>query len=88
MNIIALIPYEFTPWQWIAIIFCGLCIGMSKTGFTGITTVIIPFMAIIFGAKESTGVLLPMLCFADLLAVIYYRRSASWKHIFRLLPWA
>jgi uncharacterized membrane protein YfcA len=29
-----------------------------------------------------------MLCFADLLAVIYYRRSASWKHIFRLIPWA
>ena len=76
------------PWQIAALILCGLCIGMSKTGFSGITTVIIPFMAIIFGAKESTGVMLPMLCFADLLAVIYYRRSASWKHIFRLIPWA
>jgi uncharacterized membrane protein YfcA len=27
-----------------------------------------------------------MLCFADLIAVVYYRRSAEWKHIFKLLP--
>jgi uncharacterized membrane protein YfcA len=29
-----------------------------------------------------------MLCFADLVAVIYYRRAAEWKYIIRLLPWA
>jgi uncharacterized membrane protein YfcA len=79
---------KFEPWYIAVLIFCGLAIGMSKTGFSGITTVAIPFMALIFGAKESTGVILPMLCFADLLAVIVYRRSASWKHIFRLIPWA
>ncbi|GHT62508.1 anion permease [Spirochaetia bacterium] len=88
MNIFESLPWDFSPWQIVVLVFCGLCIGMSKTGFSGITTVMIPFMAIIFGAKESTGVLLPMLCFADLLAVVYYRRSASWKHIFRLIPWA
>jgi uncharacterized membrane protein YfcA len=48
----------------------------------------IPLLALIFGAKESTGVVLPMLCFADLVAVIYYRRAAEWKYIIRLLPWA
>ncbi|GHV90892.1 anion permease [Spirochaetia bacterium] len=88
MNIQNIVSYNFTPWQIVILIFCGLAIGMSKTGFSGITTVMIPFMALIFGAKESTGVVLPMLCFADLLAVIVYRRSASWKHIFRLIPWA
>ena len=50
--------------------------------------VVVPVFAIIFGAKPSTGILLPMLCCADLFAVTYYRRSAEWKYIIRLLPWA
>ncbi|MDR0601604.1 MAG: sulfite exporter TauE/SafE family protein [Treponema sp.] len=80
--------FAFSPWQWAAVVFAGFCIGLSKTGMSGITTVIIPVMALIFGAKESTGVILPMLCFGDVLAVLWYRRSADWKHIVRLLPWA
>jgi uncharacterized membrane protein YfcA len=88
MNFNMLIPYELLPWQIGAVIFSGLCIGMSKTWLNGLTTIMIPVIALIFGAKESTGILLPMLCFADLLAVAYYRRSAEWKYILRLLPWA
>ena len=61
---------------------------MSKTGVNGLGTVVVPILAIIFEAKPSTGILLPMLCFADLFAVIYYRRSAEWKYVFHLLPWA
>jgi uncharacterized membrane protein YfcA len=88
MNFNMLIPYDLLPWQMGAVIFSGLCIGMSKTGVNGVSSIMIPIMALIFGAKESTGVLLPLLCFADLLAAAYYRRSAEWKYIFRLLPWA
>jgi uncharacterized membrane protein YfcA len=87
MNFNMLIPYEFLPWQIGAVVFSGLCIGMSKTGINGVSSIMIPIMALIFGAKESTGVLLPLLCFADLLAAVYYRRSAEWKYIFKLLPW-
>ncbi|MDR0314159.1 MAG: sulfite exporter TauE/SafE family protein [Treponema sp.] len=79
---------DFLPWEIAAIIVSGLFIGMSKTGLNGITAVMVPMLAIIFGAKESTGIVLPMLCFADILAVLWYRRAAEWKHIFRLLPWA
>ena len=71
-----------------SLILCAVLIGMSKTGLQGINTISIPLMAITFGAKPSTGVILPMLCFADLIAVIYYRRDASWKHIVKLLPMA
>jgi uncharacterized membrane protein YfcA len=88
MDFSTLFLRNFTAGELVILVGCGLCIGMSKTGMSGITTVMIPFMAMIFGAKESTGVLLPLLCFADLLAVVYYRRAASWKHIIRLLPWA
>lgn len=86
MNFLAV--YGFTPWQWGTLILSGLLIGVSKTGMNGTLTVIIPVMALIFGARESTGVILPMLCFADLLAILYYRRNVEWKYIGRLLPWA
>lgn len=80
--------YDLSPWQWVAVGCAGLCIGFSKTGMSGVATAVVPVMALIFGAKESTGVILPMLCFGDVLAVIWYRRNADWKHIVRLLPWA
>ena len=79
---------DFQPWEIAAVICSGLLVGMGKTGLNGINTFMVPIMALIFGAKESTGIVLPMLCFADLMAVIWYRRKAEWKHIFRLLPWA
>ncbi len=74
--------------QWTVIILCALCIGMSKTGIQGIMLIMVPLMAMAFGAKESTGVILPMLCMADIIAVAYYKRIADWKIVLRLLPTA
>ena len=80
--------FALSIWEWCAVIFCGLCVGMAKTGINGLGTLVVPVLVIVFGAKPSTGILLPMLCVADLIAVAYYRRSAEWKYIIRLLPWA
>jgi uncharacterized membrane protein YfcA len=80
--------FDLSLWQWALVCLTGAAIGFSKTGISGVITVFIPVMAIIFGARESTGVVVPMLCFADLLAALYYRRSADFKCILRLLPWA
>lgn len=82
---------DFTPWingplDWFVLFFCALLIGMSKTGIQGISAISIPLLAVTFGAKESTGLILPMLCFSDLIAVVYYRRAAEWKYIWKLLP--
>jgi uncharacterized membrane protein YfcA len=88
VDIQSLFPFQLVSWQWAAVIFSGICIGLSKTGINGATTVTVPILALIFGAKESTGIVLPMLCFADLVAIVYYRRNAEWKYIFKLLPWA
>ncbi|GHT75850.1 anion permease [Spirochaetia bacterium] len=88
MAFLAHIPYGLLPWQLVALIFGSICIGMSKTGINGISTIAIPLFVLVFEAKPSTGVILPLLCFADLFAVIYYRRHAEWKYIVRLLPWA
>ena len=74
--------------QWFVISISALSIGMSKTGVQGIMLMIVPLMAMAFGAKESTGVILPMLCMADIIAVAYYKRIADWKIVAKLLPTA
>ena len=74
--------------QWSILALAGLCIGMSKTGVQGMMLLIVPYMARAFGAKESTGVILPMLCMADIMAVAYYKRIADWKVVAKLLPTA
>lgn len=80
---------ESLTWvQWLVIALSAMCIGMSKTGVQGMMLLIVPFMAMAFGAKESTGVILPMLCMADIIAVAYYKRIADWKIVLRLLPTA
>ena len=74
--------------QWLILSLTALCIGMSKTGIQGLMLLTVPYMAMSFGAKESTGVILPMLCMADIMAVIYYKRIADWKTVLKLLPTA
>jgi uncharacterized membrane protein YfcA len=75
-------------WQWIIAASCGLMVGFSKTGISGVSTLAIPLMAGLFGGKSSAAILLPMLITGDLLAVRHYRKHNNWAHIWRLLPWA
>jgi uncharacterized membrane protein YfcA len=61
---------------------------MSKTGISGVGLMVVPILANAFGGRSSVGLLLPILIFADILAVSWYNRHAEWKHILRLIPWA
>lgn len=72
--------------QWIILAFCALVTGISKTGLPGMGILAVPLLAMFFPAKASTGLLLPMLAFADIFAVAYYRRHAQWSHVIKLLP--
>lgn len=72
----------------LVLIFLGaFIIGLSKGGLKGIEMLNVTIMAIVFGGKASTGIVLPLLCIADLFAVIYYNRHAQWKHFWKLIPW-
>lgn len=72
----------------IFLIFTGAFIlGLAKAGLKGIDMLNVTIMALVFGGKASTGVVLPLLCAADIAAVIYYHRHAQWKHFWKLLPW-
>lgn len=85
----AAIPVLSLNWtQWAIVMVCAMLIGMSKTGVPGVSMVVVPSMAMIFGGKASTGVLLPILIFADIFAVTYYHRHAQWKPLLKALPWA
>lgn len=79
--------YNLTVLQWIAISFAVFLLGLSKSGIKGIGIILIVILAFVFGEKTSTGVLLPMLVCADILAVIYYNRHADWGIIKKLIPW-
>ena len=77
---------HFNSSQWFVLCLCALMVGISKTALPGMGILIVPMLALLFPAKASTGLLLPMLAFADLFAVAYYHRHAQWSHIFKLLP--
>ena len=69
-------------------IFSGAFIlGLAKAGLKGIDMLNVTLMALVFGGKASTGIVLPLLCAADIAAVIYYHRHAQWSHLWKLLPW-
>lgn len=75
-------------WSWAVMFLMAIFVGMSKTGVQGLAVLTVPLLAMTFGAKPSTGLILPVLCFADVIGVSYYRRKAEWKYILRLLPMA
>ena len=79
---------QISPFDWFIIMICGMLIGMSKVGIPGVSMIVVPALAFIFGAKQSTGVLLPILMMADIFGVGYYRRHANWNHLIKVLPWA
>ncbi len=78
---------DLTPGFLVLFLLVAILLGMAKAGLSGLGLAIIPVMALIFGAKESTGVILPMLIAADIMAVTYWHRHAVWKHIVKILPW-
>ncbi len=72
---------EFTPIEWALAALAAVGMGLSKAGLPGISLLHVLIMAKILPAKESTGVVLPLLIFADLFAVGLYRKHARWKDV-------
>ncbi|MEI6274536.1 MAG: sulfite exporter TauE/SafE family protein [Prolixibacteraceae bacterium] len=85
-GLLSSLSISYTHWALIGI--CAILIGMAKTGVPGVSMIVVPTLAMIFGGKASTGVLLPILITADIFAVTYYHRHAEWKPLLKALPWA
>jgi uncharacterized membrane protein YfcA len=78
---------HFETWQWVLAVIGAFLVGVSKTGIAGIGMLFVVLFAQIMPAKEATGVVLPLLCFGDIVAVTAYRQHANWPHLWRLFPW-
>ena len=65
----------------------ALLLGIAKSGIKGLAILIVTGLALVYGAKESTGILMPLLICGDILAVIYYKRHVKWVYLIKLLAW-
>jgi uncharacterized membrane protein YfcA len=79
---------SFEPWQWALLYLAAMISGFSKTGIPGISILSVSIFALILPARASTGVVLPMLIFADVFAYFVYRKELQWRRVGSLLPWA
>jgi len=74
--------------RWLLGSICAFAVGVSKTGMPGLGILVVPLMVLAVGdARQSAGWLLPVLCTADIFAVIYWRRHAAARKLFSLAPW-
>lgn len=64
----------------------AILVGFAKCGLPGMGILVVPIMALAFPAKESVGVLVPILIAGDIFAVSFYRRHAQWNKLWGLLP--
>jgi uncharacterized membrane protein YfcA len=77
---------ELSSSQWIWAVLAALGIGVSKSGFAGVGLFHVAVFATLLGAKESTGVVLPMLIVGDIGAVVGFKRHSRWDYVRRMLP--
>jgi hypothetical protein len=79
---------DLTPAQWLLAIVSATCMGLGKGGLAGMSLIHVVVFAFLFGARDSTGIVLPMLIVGDVCAVVGFRQHARWDAIRRMLPWA
>lgn len=74
---------SYQDWGWLAL--AATCVGISKSGLAGVSMVHVLVFAFVFGARESTGVLLPLLIVGDVCAVWLIGKEVLWSYVRRLV---
>lgn len=80
-------PPDLSPLQWSVALGVAALIGSAKTGIPGLGTFVVPLAALAFGARTSVGLLLPLMLFADLFGMAWYRKHADPRVLRALTPW-
>jgi uncharacterized membrane protein YfcA len=75
-----------TPEMLLLALVGALFIGMAKAGLSGCGLVSVLLFAEAFGAKASTGVVLPLLIAADFMGFWLLRGGGKWRQIIPLVP--
>ncbi len=77
---------DLSPFSWFLLVLGATGVGISKSGLAGVSLVHVLVFAYVFGAKASTGALLPLLIVGDCCAVWLIGREVDWRYVLRLLP--
>ena len=77
---------DLTLTQWLLAILGAAGLGVGKAGLSGMSLLHVLIFAFLFGARESTGVVLPMLLVGDVIAVTVYHQHSRWDYVRRMLP--
>lgn len=80
--------FELSYLQIMILILAGIFVGFAKTGISTMGIFNAMLVTIVFPAKMSVGILLPILIIGDFIAVAYYRKNVIKKHLISLMPWA
>jgi uncharacterized membrane protein YfcA len=72
--------------HWLLAAIAAVGIGVAKAGFAGVSLLYVVIFAFLFGARESSGIVLPLLLIGDLGAIRYFRQHARWDYVRRMLP--
>lgn len=78
--------FELTIESWCYLLLGAFGIGVAKSGLSGVSMVHVIVFAWVFGARLSTGVLLPLLIIGDLCAVYLVGKDVLWNYVRKLLP--
>ena len=77
---------DLTTQAWLLLALGAFGVGVSKSGLAGVSLMHVLVFAIVFGARASTGILLPLLIVGDVGAVAVVGRDVQWPYVRRLLP--
>ncbi len=79
-------PTSLSIGAWLLLALAAFGIGVTKSGFSGVSLVHVLIFAYVFGAKASTGIVLPMLIAGDTFAMLMFGQHADWSYVRRMLP--
>lgn len=79
-------PTALSHGAWLLLVLAAFGIGITKSGFSGVSLVHVLIFAYVFGAKASTGIVLPMLIAGDTIAMLMFGQHAEWRYVRRMIP--
>lgn len=75
---------QYQAWEWAILAFSAFSSGVGKAGLAGFGMLGVVGMAMILPGRSSTGVVLPLLIVADIIAASSFRKHIEWHLIRRL----
>ena len=77
---------SLSPLEWVLAVAAAVGMGFSKAGLAGVGLFHVLIFAFLFGARQSTGYVLPLLIVGDICAVVALHQHVRWDYVRRMLP--